>query len=130
MRAARRPRKLEVIISFLSLVCACAEASGTTRARAREAPGSRRPTLVRGVRKRFGATAGCPGCTFVQGKGPARPHTATCRTRLEGRIVREKEEELREALEQENALDPAQAQDDAREEDQEQHSPQLLVVMQ
>ena len=90
------------------------------RARAREEPGSRRPKLDRGVLKKFGATVGCAGCTFVQGKGPQRPHTGACRTRLEGRIVREKEEELREALERENALDPDHAQDAAQEEDQEQ----------
>ncbi len=89
------------------------------RARAREEPGSRRPKLDRGALKRFGATAGCPGCQHVQGKGPQRPHTPACRTRLEGRLVREKEEEIREALEREKALDPDQAQEAEREEDQE-----------
>lgn len=44
----------------------------------------RRPTTRRGDFERHGFTAGCPECARLQsGIGNSRPHTTTCRTRLE-----------------------------------------------
>ena len=39
--------------------------------------------------KRHGYTAGCPGCEAAQGDMPAKPHTATCRARVEARMMEE-----------------------------------------
>ena len=39
--------------------------------------------------KRHGYTAGCPGCEAAQGDMPAKPHTATCRARVEASMMAE-----------------------------------------